>query len=335
MQTGLEEIEGVYAVVPEGRFNGKDDAPTRIAGSALKPFVALGPWDWMHYDGNWDETGSVPSPTIQQRFLNPLTGKRRCTRRWEGYIGESPCDEKGFSGRARNSARLQALAAQATGTVDPCEDWFGPMVQVSACQPAGLRAAIEQGRLGEDGSLRLIGAQGQADTAIGVAQSVGDPLTLGRPVQVFGEGEPADIRVRVQTPHEAIDARFNDVALTLQSPLMVAVTRGGTVRATTAQGLRLRPAGLRRTDLRRPHRIRQASARRRAGLVVVRFSKVSGQVSIQLLPSRRGRSLRAVQVTGQRGRAILRGATSQARYVAVRRLSRGGIPGAARVIIIR
>jgi hypothetical protein len=336
LQTGMLEITpNVRIPVPEGRFNGKDDAPSRIPATDLKTLVGVGPADWTGYQGFWDATGDVPSPNSQPRFMDPLTGQRECTRRWEDGNDAAPCNEQ-FRRPAPSAARLKARAAQVAGTTDPCENWFGPMVKLSVCQPQVLRAALVHGRLGEDGSLRLAGARGPSDTAPGVAQAVGASLTPAHAVKVFGDGEPATVRVRIDAPDATVDARFDNVQLAPTAPLTVAVTRRREVRATTALGRILRPTALRRTDQRRPRVIRRAIATRRAGGILVRFSKVSGSVGLDLLTSRSSRPLITETVRGRRGRATLYAPSgTRVRYVAVRRLSRTLVPSLGRVVRVR
>jgi hypothetical protein len=336
LQTGMHEIRpNVWVLLPEGRFNGKDDAPSLIPPAALKTLVGVGPLDWTGYQGFWDVTGNVKSPNLQTRFMDPLTGQRECTRRWEGVNDAVSCDEQ-FGDAAPSAARLKARAAQVAGAIDPCENWFGPMVKLSVCQPEVLRTALAQGRLGEDGSLRLTGARGPSDTAPGVAQALGASIIPTHAVNVFGDGEPATVRVRIQAPHATIDARFDNVQLAPTTPLKVAVSRQRQVRATTPQGQILRPTALRRTDQRRPRAIRRAIATRRAGGFLVRFSTVSGSVAVDLLASRSSRPLITETVPGRRGRATLYAPPgTRVRYVAVRRLSRTLVPSFGRVVRVR
>jgi len=345
LQTGLYEGSAIVPedqiILPEGRFNGEDDGPSLMSTGDLKTLASVGPADWTRYPGFWDPTGDVRSPEFQARYQNPLDGSRQCTRRWEPEAegeGEGaeltvPCDEE-FAGPG--ASRLRALAAQAAGAVDPCEAWFGPTVSVSLCQPETLRQALVEGRLSEDGALRSTGAQGRSGSALGVSQTVGPPVTRARPVQVFGSGEPADVRARVAVGRLIIDARFDDVRLEQTSPFVITVTATGTVRARTPRGRILRPNARRRTDLRRPPRIARATASRRRGGVLVRFPRVGGRVAIDLLASRSGRPLATEIVQGRtRGGTFYGPPRNRARYVAVRRLSRAFVPSRPRVVRIR
>jgi hypothetical protein len=209
------------------------------------------------------------------------------------------------------------------------------MISVSVCQPEALRAALAGGTLGEPGSLRVTGAPDTFDAAPGVAQVVTDPLAPGRPVEVFGAGENANLRVRAQADGAAIDARFDGVPLSPDAPVRVSVSRGGAVRAVTPDRRRLRPTAQRRTSLRRPAALRRVSARRRGGGAVrVRFPRVTGRVAIELRRTRGGRPVTTVAVSGRRGSVTVY-AARRTRFVVARRLSATFIPSRARVARIR
>jgi hypothetical protein len=344
-QTGLTEVrDGVFVNLPEGRFNGRDDGPSRIPGSELKTLTPVGVWDWVQYSGWWDDSEDVKSPSMQARFRDPLHGRRDCTRRWDGPNERTDCTPEfrapggppaGSAGGPR-SARLGAIAAQAAGAVDPCEAWFGPMVRVSACQPELLQAALRDGRLNAGGGPAVSGAQ--VASGLGIAQAIGAPAVPGRPVAVRGSGEPADVRVRVEAPGGTLDARFSDVPLAPVRPFRVTVTRRGRVTGRTAAGVRLRPDGTRRTRHggRRPPRGVRAR-RGRFGLVVVRFRRVPARLVVELRRRRGDPPIVSEIVRGRRGRVTLFPPLRAARprLAAVRRLSSAGMPSRARVVRIR
>ncbi len=329
---GICEQTGVP--LPEGRFNGNDDGPSLMPTTNLVTLARLAPADWPGYAGSWAAgAGPIESPMYQDRFRDPLDGDRECTRRWEGDSGATTC---GPEFEQPPPGRLAALAAQARGSVDPCEAWFGPTVSVSVCQPKALRVALAQGTLGQEGTLRSTGPAGPSDVAPGISQIAGDPVTAQRTLSVFGSGEPAEVRARIAVNHRSIDARFDDVALAPNRPLVISVTRAGAIRARTPQGRILRPSARRRTDLRRPPRIARAVAIRRAGRVIVRFPRVTGRVVIDLLASRSGRRVTTFTVSGASRRAArYPPPRTRPRYASVRRLSRTGVPSAARIVRIR
>ena len=318
---------------PEGRFNGEDDGPSLMPTTSLTTLASLAPRDWPRYAGSWASGDIIESPTFQDRFRNPVSGNRECTRRWDGAAGAVPCEPE-FE--RPPSGRLAALAAQSRGAVDPCEAWFGPMVTVSVCQPEELRRALVEGTLGEAGVLRATGTAGRSDNAPGVSQIAGDAVSRGRALSVFGSGGAADVRTRVAIGQLSIDARFDDVTLAADKPLVISVTAAGTIRARTPQGRILRPNARRRSDMRRPPRIARAVASRRAGRIVVRFPRVTGRVAVDLLASRSGRPLVTSTVQGRFRRATLFPPPgTRPRYVAVRRMSATFVPSRARVVRIR
>ena len=78
--------------VPEGRFNGEDDGPSLMPTTSLATLASLAPRDWPRYAGSWASGDIIESPTFQDRFRNPVSGNRECTRRWDGAAGAVPCE---------------------------------------------------------------------------------------------------------------------------------------------------------------------------------------------------------------------------------------------------
>jgi hypothetical protein len=333
VQTGLTNVRGAMVNLPEGRFNGKDDRHADMPGTQLKTLQPVGAWDWPNYDGFWDDTENVRTPTRQNRFLDPLFGSRACTPRWSGDNERVNCGPD-FETPA-GAVRLAALAAQAQAAVDPCEAWFGPMVQATVCRPAELMAALRDGRVADDGGLRLDG-QGQVVAhGAGVAQALGPPARAGAPVAITGPAGPADVRVRVQAPGATLDLRFDAVPLSPTAPMTVGIDRAGRVVATAPDGRPLAPAARRRSATRRPPPPRRVRARRVGGRIVVRYARVRGRVVVALLARRHGPPIGGRMVRGRAARVAIDLPRRAVRYAAVRRLSAARIPSRARVVRIR
>jgi hypothetical protein len=331
-QTGLTNVHGAAVNLPEGRFNGKDDRHADMLGEQLSTLQPVADWDWTNYDGFWDDTENVRTPTRQDRFKDPLSGSRACTPRWSGDNEQRPC---GPEFETPGAARLAAIAAQSQAAVDPCEAWFGPMVLASACRPAELAAALRDGRVSDDGGIRLAGRHELVASGAGVAQSLGAPAPPGAPVAITGPPGPADVRVRLQAPGAVLDVRFDGVPLSPTAPMSVAIDRAGRVLATAPDGRPLAPSARRRSARRRPPPARRVRARRAGGRVVVRFARVRGRVDAALLARRLGRPIDGRIVRGRSGRAVVDLPRRPVRYVAARRIGRDQIPSRARVVRIR
>jgi hypothetical protein len=145
-----------------------------------------------------DEGKSPNSPGNQTRF--------KCPWREMGEKDPTACPSR----VARDAVEARRAAASA------CGSWFGAMVVVTACSPAGLRHGVHTASMGRRGSLRILrGSQSRHAASLpGVAQAMGQPLKVGEGVTIAGHARgDTKLYVRGASGRHVVEAVFVGLGL--------------------------------------------------------------------------------------------------------------------------
>jgi Tol biopolymer transport system component len=186
------------SVVPEMDHGGErpwgrnDD---RSALLKLPPNAPLGtPWasgpkEFTDWPGNW--TG-----TPDHQIFGPAGGdpnRAHFFAPWDGLVcvDDDTCSAQTASARRTQRARTTKNAS--------CRSWFGPSVNVLACDERGLERALRDRTLGKRGNVAVTAGRSSADDAPGLAQVLGPPLRPGAVARVVRRsGAAAEHRVLVR-----------------------------------------------------------------------------------------------------------------------------------------
>ncbi len=148
-------------VLPEGDYSGDVPWPGNDRANAVVPFHNGPENGWQFWKGNWnkDPHVRVKSPGNQDRYA-----------------------------ATSNDPRATVVSARA-GRSQPyadCASWIAG-AQVAVCDPVALKRAAEAFDFGSPGTVSITTLPGASfDSSPGLAQTMGDPLTVGQHVDITG-----------------------------------------------------------------------------------------------------------------------------------------------------
>jgi len=149
------------ALIPEGDYSGDVPWPGNDRANAVVPFHNGPENGWQFWKGNWnkDPHVRVESPGNQDRYA-----------------------------ATSNDPRATVVSARA-GRSQPlgdCASWIAG-AQVAVCDPVALQKAAEAFDFGSPGTVSITTLPGAYfDSSPGLAQTMGDPLTVGQHVDITG-----------------------------------------------------------------------------------------------------------------------------------------------------